>query len=318
MRTLNKYFIFSDVHGEYDALLNALNEAGYDRNNPTHKLVSLGDNFDRGKQSRDIFLFLGNKGAICVKGNHDLFLQEYLEKGMDGEFVLFNILHNGLEETIKSFSNLIDRAYINVQELELARKNINNQYSSLLKWLQEMPLYYETEHCIFTHAGINPNLSNWKETDEHFMTWDIENSCNPCLNTKKVVFIGHHHAYRVKQQAKEKGFNVTDIEKDKPELYFPEDGTSHKILSFGNKDEHSPYIGGNKIAIDGCTNLTKKVNVVVIEDYPLQEKKEEKKEDTSNEKNVTYASYNKDGFTYSVNFNDINTMTVNGPTWMPF
>ena len=127
MKTLNKYFIFSDVHGEYDALINALNEAGYNRNNHNHILVSLGDNFDRGSKSRDIFMFLRNRNAICVKGNHDLFLQEYLEKGMDGEFVLFNILHNGLEKTIKSVGNLGDRAYINVQELELARRRRNNQ-----------------------------------------------------------------------------------------------------------------------------------------------------------------------------------------------
>lgn len=315
MRTLNKYFIFSDVHGEYDALINALNEAGYDRNNPTHKLVSLGDNFDRGKQSGEIFMFLRNRNAICVKGNHDLFLQEYLEKGMDGEFVLFNILHNGLEETIKSFGSLSNRPYINVQELEKIRRSINNQYSSLLKWIKDMPLYYETEHCIFTHAGINPKLSNWRETDEHFMTWDIEDSCTPCPNTNKVVFIGHHHAYRVKQQAKEKGLRISDIEKDKPEIYFPEDGSSHRILSFGNKDEHSPYVGGNKIAIDGCTNLTKKVNVVVIEDYPLQEEKE----DTNNDKTVTYASYNRGGLNFSVNYDNINnTTTVAEANWMPF
>ena len=317
MKTLNKYFIFSDVHGEYDALINALNEAGYNRNNRNHILVSLGDNFDRGSKSKDIFMFLRNRNTICVKGNHDLFFQEYLEKGMEGEFVLFNILHNGLEETIKSFSNLGNRTYINVQELELARKDINNQYSSLLKWIKDMPLYYETEHCIFTHAGINPKLSNWKETDEHFMTWDIEDSCTPCLNTNKAVFIGHHHAYRVKQQAKERGFGISDIDKDKPEIYFPEDGSSHRILSFGNKDEHSPYVGGNKIAIDGCTNLTKKVNVVVVEDYPLHE--EEKQEDTNNEKTVTYASYNKDGLNFSVNYDNINnTTTVAGVNWMPF
>ena len=232
MKTLNKYFIFSDVHGEYDALINALNEAGYNRNNHNHILVSLGDNFDRGSKSRDIFMFLRNRNAICVKGNHDLFLQEYLEKGMDGEFVLFNILHNGLEKTIKSFGNLGDRAYINVQELELARKSINNQYPGLLKWIKDMPLYYETEHCIFTHAGINPKLSNWKETDEHFMTWDIEDSCTPCPNTNKVVFIGHHHAYRVKQQAKEKGFGISDIDKDKPETFVPSvnNGTREKCL----------------------------------------------------------------------------------------
>ena len=46
---------------------------------------------------------------------------------------------------------------------------------------------------------------------------------------------------------------------------------------------------------------------------------EEKKEDTNNEKTVTYASYNKDGLSFSINYDDINnTTTVAGVNWMPF
>lgn len=312
MKTLNKYFVFSDVHGEYDALQTALKDAGYDRNNPTHKLISLGDNFDRGPKSKDIFQFLKNRNAICVKGNHDLFLQEYLEKGMDGEFVLFNILHNGLGETIKSFGNTREDNIINVKELERTRVNILNYFSGLASWIKNMPLCYETEHCIFTHAGINPTIPNWKDTDEHYMTWDIEDSYAQCNNTYKIVFIGHHHAFRVKQQAEEHGVRYVDINKDKPELFFPEDGTSHRILSFGNTDEHSPYLNGNKIAIDGCSNLTKKVNVVVIEDYPLEEEKEQKEEEikisTKINNGISYGTYNP-VFTTTADI-DVN--------WMPF
>ena len=299
MKTLNKYFIFSDVHGEYDALIDALIEAGYDVDNPNHILVSLGDNFDRGSKSKIIYTFLKDKNGIYVKGNHDFFLQEYLEKGMDGEYVLFNILHNGLWETIKSFGNLKDTNYIDVKQLENTQNNINNNYPSLLGWLKNMPLYYETEHYIFTHAGINPKLDNWKDTDEHFMTWDIENSYAPCPNTDKIVFIGHHHAYRVKQQSKEKGFNVDDTINNQAGIFFPEDNSYHKINFFGNKDEHSPYMRKNKIAIDGYTNLTKKVNVVVVEDYPLEE------EDMTNKKvDFSNITWNKSSiFTGSININ---------------
>ena len=56
-----------------------------------------------------------------------------------------------------------------------------------------------------------------------------------------------------------------------------ENGLCHtyKLSSYGNTDENRPYISGNKIAIDGCTNLTKKVNVLVIEDYEKEEPKPE-------------------------------------------
>ena len=36
-----KYFIFSDIHGEYDKLMRSLDAAGFDLTNPNHTLVSL-------------------------------------------------------------------------------------------------------------------------------------------------------------------------------------------------------------------------------------------------------------------------------------
>lgn len=101
-----KYFVFSDVHGEFDALMQSLQEAGYDASNPEHILVSLGDGFDRGPKSEDVYCLLArNTRNIVIKGNHDEMLEEFLLKGEDGEFTLFNILHNGLGATISSFSH---------------------------------------------------------------------------------------------------------------------------------------------------------------------------------------------------------------------
>ena len=34
-----------------------LNNKGFDVNNPNHMLISLGDNFDRGKENYQMFLF---------------------------------------------------------------------------------------------------------------------------------------------------------------------------------------------------------------------------------------------------------------------
>ena len=57
---LTKYFVFSDVHGEYDALINSLRMAGYEGGNPQHKLISLGDAFDRGPNSREVYELFKN------------------------------------------------------------------------------------------------------------------------------------------------------------------------------------------------------------------------------------------------------------------
>ena len=274
MKSLNKYFIFSDTHGEYDALIEALRAAGYEENNPHHILVSLGDLFDRGARSVEIYRYLQGRNHIAVKGNHDVMFQEYLEKGMDGEYVLFNILHNGLGATISSFAGVMENVF-NVEALNKIRKTIN---SNVLKWLQNMPLYFETQNFIFCHAGVNPYITNWKDTDEHYILWDIEDSAEPIMSTSKMVMIGHHHAFRVKKQMEDKGYKPTVLSKTNYSIFVDGHKVHKTFKVFGNTDEHAPVCYRNKIAIDGCTNLTGKVNVVVVEDYPLDSETPEKSE----------------------------------------
>ena len=48
---MRKLFIVSDVHSYFNEMIQALSNAGFDRNNPNHIFVSLGDLLDRGKQS---------------------------------------------------------------------------------------------------------------------------------------------------------------------------------------------------------------------------------------------------------------------------
>lgn len=275
MRELYKYFVFSDVHGEYQALLDALDEAGYDKHNPTHKLVSCGDNFDRGPDSAKIYRFLKENKAICVRGNHDNFFIEYLEKGMDGEFVLFNILHNGLGATIKSFTGIKDDVF-NVNNLDHIRNNIS---SDVLKWLKSMPLYFETSTFLFVHAGVNPYIRNWMETDEHYMLWDIQDSHRNIPSLDKICIIGHHHAAKVRANALAEGLSDYNIADASYSINYMPSGQSRRqtcrVKAYGNTDENRPFINGNKIAIDGMTNLTGKVNVLVVEDYPNEDSEPE-------------------------------------------
>lgn len=271
MKTLNKYFVFSDVHGEYGALLQGLEKAGYDKNDPTHKLVSLGDAFDRGPDSRKIYEYLTNRNAIMVKGNHDVMFQEYLEKGMDGEFVLFNILHNGLGATIQSFGRMPNDVF-SVKAYDEARRNFN--YSSVLRTIQNMPIFYETSSFVFVHAGIDPRRQNWKETDDNFALWDIDYSHEAVPNANKIVVIGHHHASKVRENGKAAGYGDYDLKTASYTInHFDEHGNkpTARFRYYGNEDENRPYVNNNKIAIDGMTNLTGKVNILVVEDYPLDD-----------------------------------------------
>ena len=63
----NAYF-----NGFYDEMIEALKKAGFDKNNPNHLLIGLGDYWDRGlkpKQVMDYLLSLPNK--VLIKGNHE-------------------------------------------------------------------------------------------------------------------------------------------------------------------------------------------------------------------------------------------------------
>jgi hypothetical protein len=149
------------------------------------------------------------------------------------------------------------------------------------------------------------------------MTWDIQDSHRTIPNLNKICVIGHHHASKVRENGKAEGAGDYDINGASYSTnYIPSGGypESYKMRAYGNKDENRPYINGNKIAIDGMTNLTGKVNVLVVEDYPNEDSEPKPNSDPKtpddgitvsasypNFGEVTYASVNPGGFTYHIN-----------------
>ena len=81
---MKKYFIVSDIHSFYTPLITALEKNGFDMNNPEHILVVLGDVFDRGYQSLEVYAFLtialSEDRVILVRGNHELLYLDLLRK----------------------------------------------------------------------------------------------------------------------------------------------------------------------------------------------------------------------------------------------
>lgn len=66
-----KYFVISDVHGEYESMIRCLNENGYDKENADHTLITLGDMFDRGKESSKVLDYLLSlEQVVMLKGSN--------------------------------------------------------------------------------------------------------------------------------------------------------------------------------------------------------------------------------------------------------
>lgn len=277
-----KMFIFSDPHGFYDETIKCLKESGYDENNDEHLLVCLGDFTDRGSQSLELYEYLyrltQDGKAIVLPGNHSKFLIEYLDGTTNNPF---NYLNNGVDETFASLLGrtrpfeswcLIDN---HIEEptygdfsnwLVQARAEINKQYPELLPWLKSLPRYFETEHYIMAHASIDTQAIDWREPHcirHTLIDWDALDFDDGSflgkrmLNTYgKTVVVGHFHTYHLRHK-----YNYSTVTNP------ASDEADHSILDINDETL------GHKIFIDGCTPLTKKVNVLVIEDKLLEERK---------------------------------------------
>ena len=257
-------FIFSDVHGFYDEMIKALKDAGYDENNPSHKLICLGDFTDRGSQSLKVYQYLyritkENK-AIVLAGNHTKFFIDFLE----GSYSAFNYMYNGLRETIADFWHrtipfeswcLLDANCEANQEnyvkwVNICRKDIMQEFPELLPWLKSLPRYFESEHYIGVHAAIDTKVPDW-----HFphcyrynlVDWDALDFNDgsffgeDIVNTDKTIIIGH--------------FGTSELRK----MYnYP--------INRNLKGEFDILYRKDKriIAIDATTVVSKKVNVLVI------------------------------------------------------
>ena len=169
MRTI----AIGDVHGCYNELvdlISTLEEKGA-YNKKTDKLVFLGDYIDRGDNSRMVIEYIrklqkNNNNVIALMGNHEDMLLNFMD-GVDDSW-----LFNGHRETIKSYKGVDDKFFDDVE------------------WISNLPLYYEDEHCIYVHAGIDP-YKPMDEQDAFTLLWVREPFIYDRKQYHKKVVFGH-------------------------------------------------------------------------------------------------------------------------------
>jgi serine/threonine protein phosphatase 1 len=150
---MKRILAVSDIHGEYDKLLHALEEANYDPK--TDQLVLLGDYVDRGPDSKKVveyLITLVEDGAIALLGNHD---KMFIDSIRDIDTYRMWI-KNGGGTTIDSYDG--DEGLMQAH----------------IRWLDKhLKFYYETDDYIFVHAGLEPGVE-LEEQDPFVMTWSRE------------------------------------------------------------------------------------------------------------------------------------------------
>ena len=235
-----KYFVCSDIHGYYDELIKALDKAKFDRDNLDHQLIVVGDCFDRGNKSLEVYTYLkeltDSGRGIVIKGNHEMFLYEIVE--LNEKRVKFNIERNGFLFTLNSFCG----EDVTGWDLVDIKSQFIKQNPNIIDWLDSLPFYLETENYIFAHAGLNTEVEDWKVCDWKRAVW------TKTREFRKLDLIKHGISKTVVH-----GHVSTRNLRD-------DDGIDSNDFSVYES------IDKQKIGIDGSVMKTKRINILIIED----------------------------------------------------
>lgn len=240
------YFVFADPHGNYEALITAITEMGYDAANPQHQLIGLGDYFGRAAQSNsdcvNIWKYLTSphhtNKPICIRGNHESILIDAIERRELTEIDIYNGEHNTFASFLGRYPNQLKRdCYL---QFDAAKVMMNIGFYD---WLKSLPWYFETEHYIFTH-GFVPlqwfgkkwklsdlgdwewNTASWAKTPDYIWTLDQTHT-----KIDKTVVFGHWRAKELNERFAGKWEEVDgDIYVDKERKLIGLDTTT--VLSY--------------------------------------------------------------------------------------
>lgn len=245
-----KFFVISDVHGAYDQMRKALDEAGFDPNNEEHWLISDGDVWDRFPYPDKVMQYLTNlPRKILVRGNHEDLFEECCDRGIafshdhsNGTFGTICRLGGGLLDY--SFKECCHRAEVRTRAFR-----------------ESMVNYFETKNYIFVHAWVPLNddglppyylrnrkfskMEDWRNANDK--QWENARWGNPFefaeqdLLPDKMLVVGHWHC--------SEGWAIAEDRS-----------------VFGEDAKFDPFYGDGFIAIDACVAHSGKINCVVLED----------------------------------------------------
>lgn len=252
-----KLFVISDVHGYFDEMKKALDEAGFDPNNEQHHLVVCGDCFDRGDQPVEVMRYLVRlPKKTLIFGNHEELFKDCCSRG----YAYSHDYSNGTFDTICELGGAGEG--LPFDECCIRAENRTRHF------LDQFVNYLETEHYIFVHSWIpltrkddfpawytknrcfeyNPDWRSASDEEWRAVAWGnpFDMAAHGFNQTGKIIVFGHWHCSTGWAQA---------------------EGRSE----FGPDAKFDPYFGNTFISIDACTAHSGRVNVLILEDSFLEE-----------------------------------------------
>lgn len=247
-----KYYVASDIHGFYSKFHKALTEAGFFVDVEPHKLVILGDIFDRGSEAEKLQAFIlelmERDEVILIQGNHEDLYVDLVTK--DGGVAYRHHKHNGTYDTALQLTGY-DPAEAFAHCFAFVEAARNTPFYQ--KIIPAMLDFFETEHYVFVHGWIP---GEWEDGNySYFVDWRDAapwewgrarwyNGIDAVRGTmeEKTIVCGHWHASYGHARFEGRG------------------------TEFGDDADFTPYRARGVIAMDGCTARSGQVNIVVLED----------------------------------------------------
>jgi serine/threonine protein phosphatase 1 len=195
--TKQRTFAIGDIHGDLaalEALLARLPEQTAD-----DTLVFLGDYVDRGPDSRGVVERVQRIAresparVVALRGNHeDLWVGCIAQPNLG--FLLPR--GNGCAETYRSYAGLAPLA----EDEEPSAAEITRMVDvaawmprDVIDWMSSLPVWFENDHAIFVHAGLDGEGTEWKhprDGREKPLMWMREPDFYAGYAGKRLVF-GH-------------------------------------------------------------------------------------------------------------------------------
>jgi len=169
--------VIGDIHGCHTALIHLLDKVRH----RADTLVFLGDYVDRGPDSKAVvttILSLGSRQlrVVPLMGNHDFLFYQYL---MGDDSDLF--LQVGGMQTLASYG----------LSPSATREEIRQRVpADHIAFFQSLPLFWEDQHAIYVHAGLQPGRHLSQQTAQ-WCLWARDAFLDSSHDYGKPVVFGH-------------------------------------------------------------------------------------------------------------------------------
>ncbi len=122
-----RYIVVGDIHGCFDEFQALLERIGPGRND---EIVAVGDIIDRGPKNREVLHFFArHQEARTIMGNHE-------------------------RKHVRSFFGEVTPSRSQV----LAREELGAEYSSWIRWMEQLPLWERLPQALIVHGFFEPGV----------------------------------------------------------------------------------------------------------------------------------------------------------------